>query len=214
MRSMRWRGLRALAAPASRPIAGRFVASGRRRRWPIAGLSVVALMAPSAGAAVAYRWVDEDGLIVFSDLPSPRAPLAAQTLTRDRGNVFAARATPKTPAAPPTEAPFAYRSAAVAFPADGAAVRANGGQLVVRARISPPLRAGHRAVLRIDGEDLAAASGPAAGEALSFALEGLPRGLREARIQVLDQRGSLLQSAPARFYLLRAAVARQPRRQR
>ena len=169
-------------------------------------------LAMSADAAPVYRQVDEDGLAVFSDRPVASLPGAVEVWSGNAASVWTSLPTPPLLAASAltkeAEA-TGYRVAAVAFPADGETVRANGGELLVRARVAPPLRAGHRALLRIDGANVAEVAGPAPREDLAFAVAGLARGQREARIEVFDEDGdALLQSVAARFQLLRAAVSR------
>lgn len=168
-------------------------------------------LAVSAASAPVYRQVDEDGLAVFSDRPIPGLPGAAEVWSGGATNAWAPVPTPSptvAASAPASEA-TGYRLAAVAFPADGETVRANGGELLVRGRVAPPLRAGHRARLRIDGVNVAELAGPALGEELAFAVAGLSRGQREARIDVLNQEGdALLRGAASRFHLLRATVSR------
>lgn len=170
-------------------------------------------LAMSADAAQVYRQVDEDGLAVFSDRPIASLPGAAETWSGNAANAWTPLPAPSRPAGAEVRAKEAeatgYRVAAVAFPADGETVRANGGELLVRARIAPPLQAGHRALLRIDGANVAQVAGPAPREDLAFAVTGLARGQREARLEVFDEDGdALLQSAATRFQLLRAAVSR------
>lgn len=167
-------------------------------------------LAVSADAAPVYRQVDEDGLAVFSDRPVAGLG-AAEVWSGGATNAWAPVPTPSPPiaASAPASEVTGYRLAAVAFPADGETVRANGGELLVRGRVAPPLRAGHRARLRIDGVNIAELAGPALGEELAFAVAGLSRGQREARIDVLNQEGdALLQGAASRFHLLRATVPR------
>ena len=95
-----------------------------------------------------------------------------------------------------------YFSAAVVFPRQGEAVRANGGRLRVAVRIAPKLRPGHRIQLLLDG----VAAGPPQ-TAPPFQLIDLERGAHSLRIRILDAAGGVLfVGESTEFHLLRHSV--------
>lgn len=92
-----------------------------------------------------------------------------------------------------------YVSARIVFPAPGEAVRANGGQLTVAARIAPALRPDHRVQLLLDG----AATGPPQ-IAPRFHLTDLHRGAHGLQLRIFDAAGNVLfVGQPSEFHLLR-----------
>ncbi len=101
-----------------------------------------------------------------------------------------------------------YRSLRITAPANDSTVHDNSGNLVVRASVSPPLAAGDRLHLFIDGAP--------AGEARSgiFHLADVPRGEHTLEVEVRDAGGAvLLRSAPVVVNVWRAS-ALAPNRQR
>ena len=106
--------------------------------------------------------------------------------------------------APAANADGPYLSAAIASPANDAAVRANGGQLTVTARIAPALRPGHRAQLLFDGRPQGQPQAVA-----RFHLTELDRGTHRLRIQILDAAGDIVFiGQPSEFHLLRHSILR------
>ena len=92
-----------------------------------------------------------------------------------------------------------YLSARIVFPGQGEAVRANGGQLTVEARIAPALRPDHRVQLLLDG----AAAGPPQ-TAPRFRLTDLHRGAHGLQLRIVDAAGNVLfVGQPSEFHLLR-----------
>lgn len=104
------------------------------------------------------------------------------------------------PAVAETEKP--YISAAILFPADGDAVRANGGRLTVTARIAPTLRSDHRLQLMLDGTPYGR---PQASP--QFHLQDVVRGTHQVRLQILDAAGGIVFiGQSSEFHLLRHSI--------
>lgn len=175
--------------------------------------SAALLLALAAGAQadVVYRWVDADGLPVFSD--APPAGAAAVQLPQGPVNVYAVRPTPaKAPNRAAGDEAGAededYAAARIVAPAAGEAVRANGGAVTLRGQVSPPLRDGHRAVLFLDGAPLGEASGTG-DAAVEFTLANVARGRHRAHIEIVGRDGdTLLRGAPSVFHVQRVALGR------
>jgi len=176
--------------------------------------------APTAAAQI-YRTVDEDGNVVFTDVP-PRPDEAAETVELGSGSTF----TPP-PAAVPAETPLrwsdvdgavdepaadaaaVYQSVEIASPGNDEAVRENSGNIVVSARVVPELRPGHRVQLELDGQIVQTSEAP------SFQLQYVDRGTHQVRVHVLDESGTILRSSdPSTFHLLRYSKLTAPNRPR
>ena len=178
-----------------------------------AACSAALLLALAGGAQadVVYRWVDADGLPVFSD--APPAGAAAVPLPQGPVNVYAVRPTSaRAPngtaddeAGPEDEG---YAAARIVAPVAGATVRANGGAVTLRGQVSPPLRDGHRAVLFLDGAPLGEAAGTG-DAAVEFTLANVARGRHRVHIEVVGHNGdTLLRGAPSVFHVQRVALGR------
>ena len=95
-----------------------------------------------------------------------------------------------------------YHSAAILSPADDEALRANGGQLTVSARIVPALRPGHRLQLLLDGTPKGRPQTSA-----QFHLTDVDRGTHRLRVRILDAAaGVVFVGKPSQFHLLRHSI--------
>jgi len=167
-----------------------------------------------------YRTVDEDGNVVFTDVP-PRPEQQAETVELESGNTFTA---PDASAADndapawtltygdddddaETVGPSRYESVQVTYPGNDETVRENAGNLTITVQLVPDLRPGHRLQLELDGQ-IAQTSGVP-----SFQLEHLDRGTHQVRVHVLDQSGGVIMSSdPSVFHLLRYSKLTAPNR--
>lgn len=185
-----------------------------RKRFAIlsAGILLLAWASAQAGQGRIFKTVDADGNVVFTDIP-PREDQTGQQIVIEDPNSFApeAAAAPTDqwivePEADAEEAPFAYRSLAIASPADDEAVRENAGNVTVVTNVNPNLRTGHVMRLLVDGQ--------AAGEGrqAEFSLENVDRGTHTLTVEIVDDNGDVLIRSPSTtFHMLRASIARQPR---
>jgi hypothetical protein len=160
---------------------------------------VIALLATSAVLAQAYRWIDEDGIVHYSDKPSEGAeriilPSDNRVVRRQRAAQAPAAARPggDQQAAP---APFAYDSLTVVSPAAEETLWNIEGVLNVNLDIRPALQSGHRVRVYFDGNEQMV-SGPA------FQIEEVYRGVHNLQAEVVDATGKLMiRSVPNRFYV-------------
>ena len=156
-------------------------------------------------AEEAYRWVDADGVIHYSDRPQPgadeiqlpsyqppsgsRAPAPANS-SAGRSN------TPAQDAAKP----FSYESLSIAAPAAEETLWNIEGVLNVSLSLSPALQSGHRVRVYFDGT-------PQMVSGTSFQLDGVYRGVHNLQAEVIDQSGKLMiRSQPSRFYVQQNAI--------
>lgn len=157
--------------------------------------------------AQAYRWVDEDGVVHFSDRPregaeriilpsdnrvtrsvAPTSVAAAATRTSDDGQ-----------AAEP--AGFRYESLAVASPAAEETLWNIAGILNVSLDLQPGLQDGHQIRVFFDGN----ARDPIM--TTTFQVEEVWRGVHNIQAEVVDATGKLMiRSQPNRFYVQQSSI--------
>jgi hypothetical protein len=169
-------------------------------RW----MGMVVLLVFSAGAVAGemWRWVDERGIVHYSDRPHPGAERVelgpAQTYT-------APELPPPRPAAPepPAEPVPSYARLSIVSPEEGEMLWNIGGELGVELDLQPPLRDGHQLRVYLDGErvaDVPQASG-------RFTIGEVYRGEHTLRASIVDDRGrELVSSATTTFYVQQASI--------
>jgi hypothetical protein len=159
------------------------------------GFTLLLLVCSAALAATVYRWVDEDGVVHYSDQPHANA---------EKLQVHAAQgykpAALDTPAAgggggAAGAAPAPYRGCAIVQPQDGQAF-ANVDSLTVVVRTDPVLHQGDKVYVTVDGQALN--SGNPTGS--QFVLSPVERGTHTAQAQVKDTGGAVqCQTPPVTF---------------
>ena len=154
--------------------------------------TLMSLLCSLALAATVYRWVDEQGIVHYSDQPHANAEKlhvnAAQTYKP--GNVESPPAgggSQSTSAAPPP-----YRGCAIVQPQDGQAF-ANIDSLTVVVQTDPQLHQGDKVFVMVDGQALNAGNPTGA----QFVLSPVERGTHTAQAQVKDAGGAVQCQTPA-----------------
>jgi hypothetical protein len=170
------------------------------------GISAL-LLGGAIVAEEAYRWVDADGVVHYSDRPEPgadaiqlptyqqpassRAPVPASN-DQSRNNNQGENATQ----------PFSYESLSIASPAAEETLWNIEGVLNVSLGLAPALQSGHRVRVYFDGT-------PQMVSGTSFQLEGVYRGVHNLQAEVIDQSGRLMiRSQPTRFYVQQNAIGK------
>jgi len=158
--------------------------------------TLLLLSCSAALAATVYRWVDEDGVVHYSDQPHANAeklqvhaaqtykPAAVDTPAAGGGGGGASAA-----------APAPYRGCAIVQPQDGQAF-ANIDSLTVVVQTDPALHQGDKVYVVVDGQALNGGNptGP------QFVLSPVDRGTHTAQAQVKDAGGALqCQTPPVTF---------------
>lgn len=156
--------------------------------------------------AQAYRWVDEDGVVHYSDRPEPGAEQVQLPTYRPSSG-------PATPAptsrfsrrgdeqAAAQEQPASYESLTIASPAAEETLWNIEGVLNVSLSLQPGLQSGHRVRVYFDGT-------PQMVSGTSFQLQEVYRGQHNLQAEVIDQSGRLMiRSEPSRFYVQQNAIA-------
>jgi hypothetical protein len=185
-------------------------------------LAVAAGPSPAAAAGKIYRTVDEDGNVVFTDVPPPPGQ-RGDAVELDAPNSFS----PDRQTAPSMsleawlerdEAETAedgdgdgagtatrYHRLEVVTPPNDAGIRQNAGTVVVTAAVEPELAPGHALQLYLDG------SLRQTSRDTTFQLVNVDRGTHAVELRVVDEAGTVLATSdPSVFHLQRRSVILQP----
>ena len=175
------------------------------KRWGvlIGFLLVVGLLATTAVAAQAYRWVDENGVVHYSDRPE----LGAEQILLQDSNTTTVRRPAQLGGqsaddqeAEEEEGPFRYESIEVASPGAEETLWNIDGVLNVSIALTPALRPGHQVRVYFDGE-------PRMVTGTSFQIQEVWRGVHNIQVEVLNEGGELMiRSRTNRFYVQQNAV--------
>ena len=164
---------------------------------------VSVLMAAGTVLGQAYRWVDEDGVVHYSD--RPRAG-AEQVILPSDNQVTRRRQPAPAPRAQPAgdqqsePAAFKYESFSVAAPAPEETLWNIGGVLDVSLELQPSLRDGHRVRVFFDGNEQMVSG-------TSFQIEEVYRGVHNLQAEIVDATGKLMiRSVPNRFYVQATSI--------
>jgi len=164
-------------------------------------LLVLVLLGSAVAAQEAYRWVDEDGVVHYSDRPHE----GAEQIELPKPNVATTRRIePRRSRQPadeePEESAPGYQSIDIASPASEETLWNIEGILNVSVTLAPPLKPGHQVRAYHNG----------AGQMVSgtsFQLQEVWRGEHNLQVEVLDATGKLLiRSQPTRFYVQQNTV--------
>lgn len=165
----------------------------------------------SAFAQQIYKTVDENGNVVFTDIP-PRDDEVGEQIVVEQPNSFSVDeavgdrsqwivepdADEDADAEEPRER---YLSLAIVSPADDEAIRENAGNITIVTEPTPHLKVGHRMRLIMDGQQVQE------GRQAQFKLENVDRGTHTIATEILDEQGRvLIRSAPSTFHMLRVAI--------
>ncbi|MEM1263465.1 MAG: DUF4124 domain-containing protein [Pseudomonadota bacterium] len=177
------------------------------------------LLAATAVSAQAYRWVDENGVVHYSDRPTEGAE-QVEIEVRDTGFTSLvpdaaaepdaaapseAAAATASPATPTPTATTEYERLEIVRPLQGETLWNIGATTTVALRLSPNLDPNHRIYLIYDGIRL---TGLPTNQ-LDITLDEVYRGEHTLSAQVEDPDGNVLQqSSTRRFYVQQATIRR------
>lgn len=189
----------------------------RHGSWPGSGFSaklwnmrncailLLAVVAAQVSAETAWRWVDANGTIHYSDRPVPGAvevqlpdtPARAATRPESSTPPRATRQPEPTAAEPAADEQAAsYTRLAIASPSQDETLWNIEGTLEVVVDVEPRLHDGHRLVLIFDGER----RNPVAGPDSRYTIDAVYRGLHTVQAVILDAGNStLMESRPVQF---------------
>jgi hypothetical protein len=158
-------------------------------------LAIPLLLCFSASvSAQIYRWVDADGQTHYSDHPNP----GSDRLDIKSG-VASSNSRPATREGSTVPSLGPYRSFEIVSPEPNQTLRLESASLPVSLLLDPPLMAGHRLELLVDGEPIKFEE--PIGTQLS--LNGLSLGTHSTEAHILDGTGIVARSAPVSFHLRR-----------
>jgi hypothetical protein len=170
-------------------------------------LGLIAALSLPAQAEI-YKTVDEDGNVVFTDIPPREDDENAEQIIIEDPNSFAVEeAIPNADAwivepqeGEGEEPPFRYQALEIVSPADDEPVRENAGNITIVTNLNPRLQRGHLARLLMDGNIVQ--EGPQA----SFSLANVDRGTHTIRVEIVDESGQvMIRSGDSTFHMLRFA---------
>lgn len=163
-----------------------------------------ALLSPLAASQEIYRWVDENGVVHYSDQPGPgaeRITIAGQiarTPSESESPTLYQEGEPTAEEAPP------YQSLAITRPAADEVFFGTDATVAVEMALDADLRPGDSVVVFLDGERVPASD-------LSATLTNVPRGSHFLRAAVLDPNGSALVTSPQiTFHVRQESIATPP----
>jgi hypothetical protein len=159
------------------------------------------LLCGAASAQSAYRWVDENGQVHYSDRPMPGA--TEIELRSVQGYSTPTRIEPsQSEGAASAEPAQPYRVFNVIRPAQQETLWNTGGTLNVELELEPGLQPGHRISVYLDGQrrDLSTTG-------LSVTLEEVWRGQHTLQAVIVDAAGNeVLRSLPATFMVQQTSI--------
>ena len=162
----------------------------------------------TAGAAEIWRWTDANGVVHYSDNPSPGAEkvtISAAPPPSGSGPLPNAPARVERPE--PRPQPFAYTRCGVRSPAADETL--HGVQAVpIVLEVEPALQNGHRIEVSVDGARVTA--WPA--ESLSYTLPEVFRGSHTVQMRIVDAGGVIRCSGEPRTFHLRQQSLLAPAR--
>jgi hypothetical protein len=167
--------------------------------------TLLSLVCSLALATTVYRWVDEDGVVHYSDQPHPNAEKlqvhAAQTYKPSALDGASAAG-----GAASSAAPAPYRGCAIVQPQEGQAF-ANVATLTVVVQTDPVLHQGDKVYVTVDGQALNGGN-PTGSQ---FVLSPVERGTHTAQAQVKDAGGAVqCQTPPVTFEVHQNSILTPP----
>lgn len=153
-------------------------------------------------AADIYRYVDEEGNVIYSDQPHPDA----EKIPTPEIQTYSApefSEPPPPPAPEPESKRIVYLTFGIVSPADDQAIRSNNGNIDVEVLLEPSLDKSHQLRLTLDGRPWGEP-----GTATTFGLENVDRGTHTVTAEIIDEDGAVVnRTEPVTFHLLRVSVA-------
>lgn len=161
---------------------------------------------PVAAHAAIYSWTDAQGNVVYADHKPPPGVSYHTVQLHPLTTIPTEPAPPASAPAPPVTMDHGQKQAPhpvlrIRSPADGQAIRADGGQLRVVLQVEPALGPGQEIHLYLDGKQVHV------GRTLDITLDALDRGEHRLYAVVTDATGrQIARSQGVTFYLLRHSI--------
>lgn|SRR5690606_34193584 len=177
------------------------------RTWWLCLLALtIAAAAGPASAVTVWRWVDQNGVVHYSDRPvdgAERIELSGpQTYPGGQQGLPSATAERSATSPVPQQDQAPYRRFEIVAPAQQETLWNIGGTLAVTVALEPPLQPGHRLDVYLDGErrSLGATS-------TQLTVPEVYRGLHTLQAVVVDEAGSeVLRSLAVTFMVQQTSI--------
>lgn len=168
-------------------------------------LALLGLVLAAAATADVWRWVDDDGVVHFSDTPVDGAERIdvseASRTTGARVYTPPPQIGDDSEAIPEEQEEFRYENLEIVSPAAEETLWNIEGTLSVSLALTPGLQSGHQVRAYFNGE-------PRMVNSTSFTIDEVWRGVHNIQVEVLDETGTLMiRSRPNRFYVQQNRVA-------
>ena len=161
------------------------------------------VLAPALAATTVYRWVDEQGVVHFSDQPHP----GAQKMHVEDAPTFPAPQIPHTPSAAPATEQGPTASCAIESPSDQQNLM-NTYSVSGSIRLPDRLDADDRVVLMLDGKVLAGAAELSG----AFHIPEIDRGAHTLAAQVQSPGGQVICQTPQITFYVQQPSLQNPQR--
>ena len=166
-------------------------------------LVFVGLLASATVLAQAYRWVDEDGITHYSDVPTEGSEeVQLSEYSRNTGARLYRERAPSSAEAEQAadDQPFRYESLSISSPGPEETLWNIEGVLNVSVAVSPGLQSGHQLRVYYNGQQRLVSG-------TSFQIEEVFRGVHNLQAEVIDATGRLMiRSETNRFYVQQNSV--------
>ena len=159
-------------------------------------------LAPAVAAADIYRYVDDDGNVVFTDEPREGAERIESAEPESSYQFHRPQSRPTQPADDDDgDDEAAYTDVRIVQPEDEGTVRDNQGYVEVAVSVDPQLQPGHAVQFVLDGEPQGSPD-----RSLTRRLADVHRGEHQVRARILDRDGnSVAESDSVTFYMHQAS---------
>lgn len=150
--------------------------------------------------AAVYRWVDDNGVVVYSDKPQKGAEIVDipvfpvyKSHARKPNHISSTRN-----GQPAKE--FTYTDFKITSPADDTTIRSNPGIVSVSMQVTPRLQSGHKIILALDGKGTRISSP-------RYTYKGVDRGTHKLSAKIINSDGNIVKSSgTVAFHLFRQSV--------
>jgi len=169
-------------------------------------IALIASLAAGLALAQAYKWVDEDGVVHYSDTPQEGAEqiqLPSDGRRPQRPAYSPPLQTTQAAQQDDTAAPlvFKYENIEVVAPAPEETLWNIEGVLNVALRVTPALRPEDQVRVYFDGEQQLV-------RGTNFQIQEVWRGVHNIQAEIVDSTGRLMaRSLPNRFYVQQNSIA-------
>lgn len=168
-------------------------------------LILAALLVTSASAGPAYRWVDENGQVHYSDRPRPGAEEIALPESPAPAPQPVRTTTTTTPAAAENEPSSGYDQLTIVTPAAQSTLWNVAGTVDVAVRVQPALASEHQLRVVLDGQLLETRPGGP-----RFSIDDVFRGMHSLEVLVQDAAGNELIRSDAVPFMVQQTSIQNP----